>query len=178
MYINLILGGVALFAVWLLLRKLLVKEDPPALAGRAGEVENAAKILEAELQKRQARDAAGGDGVFARMRGAAAEHLKPLAAALEDMRSSLPEESRGRLHWEDNEDSLLIHMTGTAQKADQSLRVAWRLPDVSLGDAEGSLSGGKGVYVLRDMHSKKEEAAENLTECVRRVAAFIADALA
>ncbi len=177
MYINLVLGAVALFAVWLLLRKLLVKEEPP----KPAKVDDAATILAAELQKRQAKDAAASSAegsAFELVRDAAAARLEPVVGALEDMHSSLPEENRDRLSWQDNGDNLLVHMAGTAQKADHSLRVAWRLPDMDLDAAKESLDRGRGLYVLRDMHSKKEESVGDLKECVRRIAVFIAEALA
>ena len=173
MYINLILGGIALFAVWLLLRKLLVREDAPAGSDVVGD---AAKMLEAELQKRRAggadphKDAA----FFERMREAAAEHLRPVAQALGEMHSALPQQIPDTLRREEKGDSLDNHIAGTPQKADHSLCVVWLVPNLNLDDPRS----GSGVYVLRDMHSKQEETAVDLKDCIRNVAAFIADALA
>lgn len=163
MYINLVLGGIALVVIWLYLKKILVKEDVLK--------ENPADLLEKEIARRRAKEEEAAK-VFERMRDRTKARLRPVAEALEPMRAALPEAAREALFWEDAGETLTISMRG--KEKDASLTVAWRIPQVDLR-AIAAYDNDAGVYVLRRSDTGKEESVASLDACVQRITSFIVD---
>jgi hypothetical protein len=176
MYINLLLGVVALVALWLFLRKVLVGDD--ALR------ENPAELLEKEVAKRRSMEEEAA-GVFERLRDRGRERMRPVVSALEEMRSALPSfaggdaAARKGLAWDDAGDSVLIRIRGKEDGGTQnSLTVSWRVPDLDLRAAARPDAAVPGAYVLRRSDTGREEAVSSLDACVRGIASFLADGMA
>lgn len=173
MYINLLLGFVALVVIWLYLKKLLVRED--ALS------ENPAELLEKEVARRRAKEEAA-NKTFERLRDTGKERMRPVVEALAGLRSAMPSVGggiRSELTWDDEGDSVSIHMQSTtdAEKC-ASLAVSWRVPDLDLEKAAKAGNDLPGIYVLRRSDSGQEERIPNLDACVRSITAFIVDFMA
>lgn len=169
MYVNLILGAVALVVVWLYLKKLLVKDDTLT--------ESPARLLEKELAKRREREEER-NRAFERLRESAAVRMRPVVSAMEELRDALPEKARNTLSWEDSGDALLIRMReGTPEEGGGavSLQVAWRMPEIDLRRAAALGEDMPGVYVARRSDVLKEENFATLDACMQYVAAFIVD---
>lgn len=177
MYINLLLGAVALVVLWLYLRKMLVKEDTLR--------EAPADMLEKEVARRRAREAATARA-FERLRDIGKERMRPVVRAVAEMRSAMPRtagighgKARRELNWDDEGDTLHLHIRESESAEDvASLSVSWRVPDLDLREA--ALPGGEpaGVYILRRSGAGGEERAENLENCVRAITSFIVDHMA
>ena len=170
MYINLILGAVALVLVWLFLRKLLVRDDVLK--------ENPAELLEQEIAKRRAREEETAQA-FERLRDRAKTRLRPVAEALAALQAALPGKTRNALSWEDAGESLVIRMHtgdngGDAEK-NADLTVTWRVPELDLRLAAKYSDDIPGVYVLRRSDTGKEESIVALDACVRYITSFIVD---
>ncbi len=170
MYINLLLGLVALVVIWLYLKKLLVKEDalrePPA------------ELLEKEVARRRARETAAGR-TFDRLRDSGRERMRPVVEALAEMRSAMPAMeggSQAELAWDDEGDSVVVHVRGALDACKSaSLSVAWRVPDLDMGKAAQFEEEPPGAYVLRRSDTGREERIPTLDACVRSITAFIVD---
>ena len=174
MYINLVLGAVALVIVWLCLRKLLVRED--ALKERPAE------LLEREIARRRAEEEAGAK-VFERLRENEKRRLRPVAEALADMRSSLSPQTgealSSAMSWEDAGDVITIHMRGRPREQEgeraASLVVFWRSPDLDLRAVARYGDDLPGCFVLRRSDVGKEETVANLDACIRAITSFLVD---
>lgn len=160
MYINLLLGAVALVAIWLWLRKLLVRDDVLRDAPAA--------ILEREALSRKA-------GVRLAPEKSEKERLRPVIDALEQMRSALPQVAEGMgapvrrsFSWDDAEDAVRIWIHEAGNDGDMAvLTVIWREPD----------GGGPGAYILTRSDTGEEERRNSLDGCVRAMSSFIVDYL-
>lgn len=170
MYINLILGAVALVIVWLFLKKLLVREDVLK--------ESPAALLEREIARRRAREDTT-EKAFERLRDKAKSRLRPVAEALMALQAALPGTTRNALSWEDTGASLVIHMhaAGHDAEAEKSadLTVTWRVPELDLRAAAQGGDDIPGVFVLRRSDTGKEESLAALDACVRHITSFIVD---
>jgi hypothetical protein len=170
MYINLALGAVALFVVWLWLRKLLVKED--------GLKERPSVILEREIAKRRRTEELGAQAAE-RLREGEKQRLRPVADALKDLCSALPAQTGEAMSWEDAGDAITIRMRGRARETDgersASLVVRWRIPDLDLRSAARCGDGASGDFTLRRSDTGEEERVANLDACIRSITAFIVD---
>lgn len=174
MYINLLLGAVALIVLWLYLRRMLVKEDslpePPA------------DMLEKEVARRRAMETDSARA-FERLRDIGSERMRPVVRAVAELRSAMPraagtghEKMQRELDWGDEGDTLHIRIwenEGANEVA--ALSVSWQVPDLDLRKAAVPGSGLTGVYVLRRSGSGGEERAETLEACVRSITSFIVD---
>jgi len=173
MYINLLLGLVALVVIWLYLKKLLVREDTLS--------ESPAEILEKEAAKRRARKEAV-DKTFDRLRDTGMERMRPVVEALNEMRSAMPSVEGGsqvELIWDDEGDSVLIHMRVVSdEQRSACLAVAWRVPDLDMEKAAKFGETLSGVYILRRSDTGQEERCQNLDACVRSITAFLIDFMA
>jgi len=177
MYINLLLGAVALVVLWLYLRKMLVKDDSLR--------EAPAEMLEKEVARRRAMEADSARA-FERLRGIGEERMRPVVRAVAEMRSAIPraagtgnEKAQRELDWDDEGDTLHIRIREADSAEDMAvLSVSWRVPELDLREA--ALPGGElaGVFVLRRSGSGGEERAENLESCVRAITSFIVDYMA
>lgn len=167
MYVNLILGAVALVVVWLFLKKLLVGDDILK--------ENPAELLEQEVAKRRAREEEAARA-FERLRDRAKNRLRPVAEALESLRAALPGKTGDALSWEDTGDSLIIHMrNGGEAGKNADLTVIWRVPELDLRAAAKRGADIPGVFVLRRSDTGEEESVAALDACVRAITSFIVD---
>lgn len=172
MYVNLILGGIALLVLWFYLRKMLVRHDILR--------EDPAELLEREVAKRRAgeEDAAK---AFERLRDAGRERMRPVAAALGAIEAAMPKLAgvpRKTLRWDDNGDSIIIRMQGGEDGEGANLAVNWRVPDLDLQKAARLGGDLPGVFVLKRSDSNQEEQIENVDACVRRITSFIVDFVA
>lgn len=177
MYINLLLGAVALVVLWLYLRKMLVKEDTLR--------EAPADMLEKEVARRRAMEADSAKA-FERLRDTGEERMRPVVRAVAEMRSAMPraagtapEKAQRELDWDDEGDTLHIHIRENGNADDvAALSVSWQVPELDLREA--ALPGGElaGVYILRRSGSGGEERAKNLESCVRAITSFIVDYMA
>ncbi|SBV98399.1 hypothetical protein KL86DPRO_11383 [uncultured delta proteobacterium] len=176
MYINLILGVVALVVVWLFLKKLLVKDDTLR--------ENPAELLEKEVARRRAQEEELARA-FERLRGKGKERMRPVVAALEEMRSAMPSlagsagAAQKALDWDDEGDSVMIRVHGREEgDAASSLAVSWRVPDLDLQKAARFGDDLPGAYILRRSDTGREEVVSTLDACVRGITSFIVDFMA
>lgn len=168
MYINLVLGAVALIVVWLYLKKLLVKDD--ALS------ESPARLLEKEMARRREREEEK-NKVFERLRDLSVTRMRAVLRALEELRAALPPEEQGTLFWEDGGENLTIFMRGAADDGEHaaSLTVSWRVPDLDLRKAASVGGDLPGVYAVRRSDAAKEEYLPTLDGCMRYITSFIVD---
>ena len=181
MYINLVLGVVALVVLWLFLRRLLVREDAPEDALR----ESPAELLEKEVARRRAAEEENAR-VFERLRDVGRERLRPVVAALGELRSAMPAvvgetpaHARKILSWDDNGDSIFVRVLeeeGGRERA--SLAVSWRVPDLDLQKAARYGEELPGMFVLRRSDTGAEERAPTLDACMRDITSFIVDFMA
>ena len=175
MYINLILGAVAVVVLWLYLRKLLVRDD--ALS------ENPAELLEKELARRRAMEAEAGRA-FERMRDMGKERMRPVVAALAELRAAMPSVSSAKsaermLAWDDEGDTLIVRIRDAGGVEDvANLSVSWRVPEFDLQKTSRYGADLPGVFVLRRSDSGREESVPGLDACVRSITAFIVDFMA
>lgn len=172
MYINLILGGIAVVVLWLYLRRMLVRDDVLR--------EDPAELLEKEVSRRRAReeDAAR---AFERIRDTGRERMRPVAAALAAIQTALPkmaEAPKKTLSWDDEGDVITVRMRAGEDAEDASLAVSWRVPDLDLQRAARLAGGLPGVFILKRSDSGQEEQIENVDACVRRITSFIVDFMA
>ncbi|WP_035068650.1 hypothetical protein [Nitratidesulfovibrio termitidis] len=162
---GLILGGLFVLLIYLLLR--YVWRTRP---------ENPREVLREELLRRRAVGESA-TGMSERLRDVARERLRPVAAALDEMREELPEDQRFDLR--DDGDTL------TVQAGGRTIEVIHNALTVLLGNRNGAeASGGDGARrPLRDerygirVDGAFEEHAD-LAGTVRRLASLIADAVA
>lgn len=172
MYINLILGAVFFAGLWVLLRKLLVREtvrDDSKSADDAGE------ILARELEARRSREKQH-SSTLQRLNDAGNDKLDLLEKSLEKMRAAMPEEDRAHLSWVREETGIRLKVA--REGANHVLALAWVVPDLDIGRPEGLHSGNtKGYYRLR-YPDAREEFLPDLDAFIRKIAAFIADILA
>ncbi len=171
MYVNLILGAVVLVVLWLYLRKMLVRDD--ALSGKP------ADLLEKEIARRRAAEEENARA-FQRVRDAGRKRMRPVVAALAEMRSAMPALAEGTqksLDWDDDGDSVTVRVRG-ADAAEASLAVAWRVPDLDLREAAKYGEDMPGVFILRRSDSGREERIAGLDGCVRAITSFIVDFMA
>ncbi|CAK7060565.1 MAG: hypothetical protein DELT_01415 [Desulfovibrio sp.] len=165
MYINLILGAVAIGVVWFYLRKLFVKP---------GELSSSpAELLESELERRREKEREATQA-FERLRDAARQRVALVASALQEVRAAMPEEAAGRLSWTEEDDSLVIQMHGK-DGTPASCTVLWKIPDLDLRAAAKHAREMPGEYVLRFATPGGEERATSLDACMRRITSFIVD---
>lgn len=175
MYVNLILGAVALAAIWGLLYRLLVKPDA------AVKSLDPAAILAQELEERRGREE-GSKAAFERMRDSAARQLVPVMDALAAMRTAMPPEQQAMncLTWNEGGDGVL-HVAirkNEQQKEPRAFFISWRLKDVDLQAlASDSKTLPQGYYTMRE-GMEREETLPDLNAVVRRLAGTIADELA
>lgn len=175
MYINLILGAVALAVIWTLLYRLLVKPDA------AVKSLDPAAILARELEERRDREE-GAKAAFERMRDSAAQRLVPVMDALRAMHTAMPPEQQAMncLAWNEGDDGLLhvaIRKNGE-QETPRTFFISWRLKDVDLQElAADTKALPQGFYTIRE-GMEREETLSDLNAVVRRLAVIIADELA
>lgn len=177
MYINLILGLVALIVVWFYLRKMLVREDDLR--------ESPTELLEKEVARRRAAEAEA-EKVFERLRDAAKERMRPVAAALAEMRAAMPSVAGDKagspqklLTWDDDGDTILVRVRESGASEDAAtLAVSWRIPEMDLRRAAGFGVPMPGVYVLRRSDRGGEDTVAGLDACVRAMSSFIVDFMA
>ena len=173
MYINLILGAVALVVIWLFLKKILVKDDVLR--------ETPAELLEKEVARRRAQEEEAARA-FDRLRDKGKDRMRPVVSALEEMRSAMPSLAGGAqkaLAWDDAGDSVMIRIQGSEEgEAENSLAVSWRIPDLDLQKAARFGDDLPGVYILRRSDTGQEEAVSTLDACVRGITSFIVDFMA
>ena len=177
MYINLLLGVVALVILWLFLRKLLVKEDTLR--------ESPAELLEKEVAKRRALEEEA-ERAFERLRDIGRERMRPVADALVALRSAMPsvvgakaEDIHRALTWDDNGDSIFIRIVGEdGVKEEASLAVSWRVPDLDLQKAARYGEDMPGTFVLRRSDTGNDVSMTGLDACVRGITSFIVDFMA
>ncbi|MBG3877720.1 hypothetical protein FVW20_12025 [Desulfovibrio oxamicus] len=162
---GLILGGLFVLLIYLLLR--YVWRTRP---------ENPREVLREELSRRRAVGESAA-GMSERLRDVASERLRPVAAALAEMREELPEDQRFDLR--DAGDTLTVEVGG------RTIVVTHNALTVLLGDRDGSgHPGGDGARrPLRDERYgiRVDGALEehpDLAATVRRLASLIADAVA
>lgn len=171
MYINLILGGIAVVVLWLYLRRMLVRDDVLR--------EDPAELLEKEVSRRRAREE-DATRAFERIRDTGRERMRPVAAALAAIQTALPkmaEVPKKTLSWDDKGDAIIIRMRGE-DAGDASLAVSWRVPDLDMQRAARLAGGLPGVFILKRSDSGQEEQIENVDACVRRITSFIVDFMA
>lgn len=166
MYINLILGAVALGVVWFYVKKLFAGNDKLS--------ESPAELLEAEMKRRRGKERET-EAVFERLKDAGKQRLDMVGSALEELREALPGEARNRLSWFREEGSLVIAMRGV-DGASSSVEVSWNVPELDMGRAARG-AGMSGEYVLRFADPLREESAATLDLCMRRITSFIVDIL-
>lgn len=181
MYINLALGAVALFLVWLLLKKLLVREDSLG--------ESPARILEEETAKRRTQEKSAAPQLEP-LTEMTRRKIRPIAEAMKELHAALAPDKRHMLSWRDNGDSLEITMQDVPAPHEracaspdeghlvhsggddflQTLTVSWQVPDVVLG---APVRESDGEYVLVYSADEPTAYAESPELCVRIIAAFI-----
>lgn len=168
MYINLVLGAVALIVVWLYLKKLLVKDDTLS--------ESPARLLEKELARRREQEEEKSKA-FERLRDLSVVRMRAVLAALEELRAALPQEAQDALSWEDEEDRLIVSMRGVSAGDDPSasLEVSWRIPALDLRKAASVGDDFPGVYVVKRSDTAREESLSTLNGCMRYITSFIVD---
>lgn len=175
MYINLLLGAVALAAIWTLLYRLLVKPDA------AVKSLDPAAILARELEERRNREE-GAKAAWERMQASAAQQLVPVIDALVAMRTAMPPEQQAMncLAWNEGDDGVL-HVAirkNEQQEEPRTFFISWRLKDVDLQAlAADSKALPQGYYTIRE-GMDREETLPDLNAVVRRLAGRIADELA
>ena len=168
MYINLILGAIALVVVWLYLRKLLVKDD--ALS------ESPAQLLEKELARRRETEDKNAKA-FERLRDISVARMRPVASALEELHAALPLETRGFFSWEDDEEKLVVSMCNVAEEDEQAVRltISWRILDIDLRKAASVDVDLPGTYVAKRSDGAREETLPSLDACMRYITSFVVD---
>jgi hypothetical protein len=172
MYINLILGGVFLVALWVLLHRLLVRVRPREDESNA---HDAGAILIRELEERRARGK-DRDAAWERLSDAGAGRLDLLETALEKMRLAMPGEERGKLSWV--RDGAGIRLIVGKDGREHILALAWVVPDLDLGGLDSAQTGDiPGRYRIRDPEGQETFFAD-MGPLVRNIARFIADILA
>ncbi|MCC8194896.1 MAG: hypothetical protein LIP28_09660 [Deltaproteobacteria bacterium] len=185
MYVNLLLGAVALVVLWLYVRKILVRDGKSD--GRDGIDalrERPVDLLEKEVARRRAAENET-SRVFERLRDTGTEHMRTVVAALDEIYAALPSviggscpDSARRLRWEDAGDSVTVRIRAADGKDEATLVVSWRIPDLDLrnpGQRDGGLSG---EYFLRRSDAGREERIPDLEGCIRAITAFIVDFMA
>lgn len=172
MYINLLLGAVALVVLWLWLRKLVVRDDTLR--------EDPAVMLEKEVARRKALENRAA-AAFERLRDVGKERMRPVAAALDVMRAAVPVPEDGTparrvLAWNDEGDTILVRVS-EAGSGDvvAELSVAWRVPEVDLGPDAAPVDAAPGGYVLKRSGADTGEHADSLDACVGMITSFIVD---
>lgn len=165
MYINLVLGAVALAVVWFYLKKLFSKEDELS--------HSPAKLLENELQRRREKERET-VRAFERLKDAGTKRVASVAKALDEMRAAMPEEAQKRLEWRQDDDRLVISMTGRNTDT-HSLEVFWKIPDLDLAIAAKRAENMHGEYVLRPAANGREEREATLDACMKHTTSFIVD---
>lgn len=162
---GLILGGLFVLLLYLLLR--YVWRTRP---------ESPREVLREELSRRRAVGESA-TGMAERLRDVARERLRPVAAALAEMREELPEDQRFELR--DDGDTL------TVQAGERTIVITHNALTVLLGEGADAGHTGRegGRRPLRDerygirVDGALEEHAD-LAGTVRRLASLIADAVA
>ncbi|HEU6438429.1 MAG TPA: hypothetical protein VE028_13340 [Nitratidesulfovibrio sp.] len=159
---GLILGGLFVLLIYLLLR--YVWRTRPA---------NPREVLREELSRRRAVGESAA-GMAERLRDVARERLRPVAAALAEMRDELPEDQRFAV--QDDGDTLTVEIGGrTIVVTHNALRVLLGEGDgAGQGDVRRSLRDER--YGIRVDGAFEEHA--DLADTVRRLASLIADAAA
>lgn len=165
MYINLILGAVALAVIWFYVKKLFTKADTLS--------QSPAELLESELQRRREKERETADA-FERLKDAGVKRLSSVAGALEEMRAAMPATAAERLAWRQEADSLIISMQGR-DDAVRFLEVFWKIPDLDLRAAAKHAAAMPGEFVLRCAEKDGEERAASLDACMKYITTFIVD---
>ncbi len=172
MYINLILGAVALAAVWMLLYRLLVKPDTP-------EKLDPAAILAQKLEERRAKEESA-QAAWERIRDVVARKLEPVEEALNAMFRAMPQEQQNlpSLAWEQQDGVLRVSVRKSARHEARELFVSWRLKDSDLrAPLPEQLDDTRGFYAVRE-GMERERPLPDVNALVRHLAAVIADELA
>ncbi len=160
MYINLIIGAIALGALWLLVRGLRQKFRSPSA------------ILQEELEERRKRSLRVQE-TLQRVRSRAAERLAPVKKAVHEMNASLLEAQRFSVREE--EDSLSL------QQERITLTVTYQLASFSLDGSTQELEENMAHYerFLLEVHdgiadTTRTREAVTQEEAIRLVAREIA----
>lgn len=165
MYINLILGVVAVAVIWFYVKKLFAKDD--------GLSQNPAELLESELRRRREKERETARA-FERLKDAGTRRLTQVAEALEELRAAMPETAAKRLSWRHEGDALTITMHGPDGAA-RTLDVLWKIPELDLAAAANHADSMPGEFVLRPAGEGREERMETLDACMRHITSFIVD---
>ena len=165
MYINLILGAVALAVIWFYVRKLFTKDNELS--------QSPAELLESELKRRREKERETAHA-FERLKDAGKRRLESVVEALAEMRAAMPQDAAERLSWRNGDGSLIIFMHGREEEP-RSLEVSWKIPELDLAAAAKHADAMPGEYVLRYAGNAREERASTLDACMRHITSFIVD---
>lgn len=170
MHINIILGLVAIAAVYWLLREMIRKSKSPA------------SVLREEIDQRKERERRVNENLT-RIRDEAIERMKPVRQGVQEMIASLPEEGRPKVDVAAESGAVTVRFS-TARDADvqaDGIRVSHRLASFTLdGSAEvlqSELSRHERFVLERlgpDGSVVHEEEVEAPEEALRKVARIIA----
>ena len=182
MYINLFLGLVVFVALWLLLKKLFVRDD--------GLRERPAKLFEQELARRAERER-DADSALERLREERVSRMRAVIVALADIANAMPEDRRHLLSWKDEGETVIVRMAGRHEEPvspahapdipatlprgglDETLTVTWRIPEIVM-DAPDI---GRGEYHLRWSGVGRDASVSELDACIREISSFIVDCI-
>ena len=176
-YINLILGGVVLLALYWL------------LFGRRGRKDKPSEILQDEINKRRAV-LEEGEAAARRYRILQEEHLKGVECALQDMLSALPPADReaGLLSWQSGsrELSLCVKSREECRSAleqgglaePEEFFITWDIKDYDIPRLAAPMGrrAPAGMYCMRWGGGRRMEDTD-LIEFIRRISGIIADRL-
>jgi hypothetical protein len=144
MYINLLLGAVAVAGLIMLLHRLLVRP--------AGQEEDPAALLGKELEERRRR-AEATEQFWEQAQRYAAEQLSPVAEALSAMQPLMAEKSReGRLEWDEKDGRLCVRIHRNAgTEHPREIVIHWRMPDMDMRAAPSAGNAAfRGVFTVCD----------------------------
>lgn len=164
MYINLVLGALALVLIILYLKKLLVREE------RKGPEE----LLAEELARRKTETAV--EKSADPLREQRRERIDELTAFLEEMRLALVRQGKSGLHWERNEEAVSIAVPNKGESFPARMLVSWKGEGHAIPGQDSS-SAGAGVFVARRTDREGEEEFASFAACQRYITSFIVDFL-
>ena len=171
MYNNIVLGVVFFVGVWLLLRKLFVREE---VQDESKSLDNAGNILAREMEIRRTQERSR-SSALERINDERNEKLDLLEKALEKMRAAMPENEQACLTWLREETGIRVRIT---KEEDHILALGWVVPDMNISqDTETYPENIKGFYRIR-YPDAQEEFLPDLHTFIQKAASFIADILA